>query len=92
MPLPETVTSRVFAFAFTFICLIYSHRLLCCRLYYLTLSKPMSSPTKCSIAKHLGGDAGDRTRVQHAFALKGLQQFFTTGADPPPVLSKLETY
>ncbi len=25
-----------------------------------------------------GGDGGNRTLVQHAFALKGLQQFFTT--------------
>ena len=32
---------KLSSFAFILICLIYSHRLLCCRLYYLALSKPM---------------------------------------------------
>jgi len=31
--------SKVDVFAFTWICLIYGHRLPCCRLYYLALSK-----------------------------------------------------
>jgi hypothetical protein len=59
----------------------------CCRLYYLTLSKPgqahrnILESDQCRLITSMypicfGGPGGNRTLVQHAFALKELQQFF----------------
>ena len=68
--------------------MINDHRLSCCRLQYLTLSKSWSGPSKAYsfvsllfkllAAKYtFGGPGRNRTAVQHAFYPKELQQFLT---------------
>jgi hypothetical protein len=81
--------------------LLFTSLLMCCRLYYLTLSKP-SHPHHSTLATNIslhdqlcllpklvrlicyGGGGENRTPVQNAFALKGLQQL--------PIVAEITLY